>query len=67
MIESQSWESFAATFLRNLLPAIEKCRYRALSGVPRNLKGGERIISNSVQAHFFGRTNLKLIEKQEMF
>ena len=38
---------------------------RAGSGVARNLKRGGDIISAFFQAYFFGRTNLKLIKKQE--
>ena len=38
---------------------------RAGSGVARNCKRGEDIISTFFQRLFFNRTNLKLIKKQE--
>ena len=38
---------------------------RAGSGVARNCKRGEGIISTFFQGIFFNRTNLKLIKKQE--
>ena len=39
---------------------------KAGSGVERNIKRGRSIISTLfVECIFFGRTNLKLIEKQE--
>ena len=38
---------------------------KAGSGVARNFKRGGGIISTFFQAYFFGRTNFKLIKKQE--
>ena len=40
---------------------------QAGSGVARNFKRGGALFPHFFPARFFGRTNLKLIVKQEMF